>query len=397
MTQKIISELKSNEIPREVPKIIDDIINTDTNKLRIFTANVQYANNIKFKSISSNANKYDIIFIIEPWRNLPEINGFEKYIYPNKYYNTLYIRKSINTQTDINGFGLTVKFKNKTINFMYIPPGNSYTQLPNGITIGDINWKANKLPEPLYHERSKQNRTGMSVINTEETPEFNDFPSDHESIYIELNIKYEKEKILDKHAVPRALYEACKTGIYRKPQKTVNLYSRIKYYSTAYWLIKKKKPKHSKLFNNNIFGEMGTKFWQNLYKHDRNKRTNEYKTKIIYEINKIRSIARDNNGLNVNIIYNFIKYNPKLKENILNAIKSDHLINALILKKREFKLDEFNPKDIRIIAILPTYLKIAEQNINLNPKDIKIRPNFIGFMPGQSVHSFIALLNLNSI
>ena len=394
MTQRLIDDLRSNQVPREIPKVLDNIIRAETNKLRIFSANLQYSNDLKFKNISADAHNWDIIFLIEPWRNLKEINGFDKYIYPNKYYNTLYIRKDIQVQIDLNGFGLTVAFKDKVINFMYIPPDNKHVQLPNGITIGDINWKSNELPEPLYHERSNQNRTGMSVINTSEIPEFNAFPSDHNSISITLDINYEKAKILDKHAIPKALFIASKTGKFSKPLKNRNLFSRIKYYTSAYWLIKQKKPKHSKIFNQNMFGEIGTKFWQNLYKDNPTKKTMKYITKI-KKIEKTKSIARDSNGLNVNTILKFLKYNPNLKENLLNAISHDHIINSLIMKKREFRLDNFNPKDIRIICIMPTYLKILEQQLDQNDIISLIRSNFIGFMPDQSVHSFIALLNNN--
>ena len=394
LAQKLIRELRSDQMPREIPKAIEDILIPDTSKIRIFAANIQYANDIKFKLIAANAQNYDMIFIIEPWTNLKDIEGFDKYIYPNIYYNTLYIRKNIMVQLDINGFGITVNVKDKFINFMYIPPRNRNVQLPNGIIIGDINWASNNLPEPLYHEHSIKNRKGMSVINTDEIPEFNDFPSDHNSISIILNISYEKAKILDKHAIPKALYIANKTGKFIKPMKNRKLYSKIKYYTSSYWLIKQKKPKHSKIFNNNMFGEYGSSFWQELYKHDPTKRTEDYKTKIV-SINKTKSNARDTNGLNVNIIYRFIKLNPTMKENILIAIKHDHLINSLIMKKREFKLESFDPKDIRIISIMPTYLKIAEQQLDNMLLINNIRPNFIGFMPTMSVHSFIALINKN--
>ena len=128
MTQRLIDDLRSNQVPREIPKVLDNIIRAETNKLRIFSANLQYSNDLKFKNISADAHNWDIIFLIEPWRNLKEINGFDKYIYPNKYYNTLYIRKDIQVQIDLNGFGLTVAFKDKVINFMYIPPDNKHVQ-----------------------------------------------------------------------------------------------------------------------------------------------------------------------------------------------------------------------------------------------------------------------------
>ena len=36
-----------------------------------------------------------------------------------------------------------------------------------------------------------------------------------------------------------------------------------------------------------------------------------------------------------------------------------------MLKKREFKFSEFQPKDIRIISNLPTYIKQEEENIKI--------------------------------
>lgn len=403
LAQRAIFELTLNqEDSIEIPKVITNRIPRDKDNIAILVVNVNFISNEKFTNIKELMfeHKADIVFIIEAWNVIEDILGYEKYIFPSKYQNTLFVRSEIEHSIDINGLnGFVVTVNHQDFNFVYIENNHYYPNLPNGKIFGDINWKSAKLDEPIYHEHSLMGRTGMAALNVDESPIFEDFyGSDHQVIIYKHNIKYNKAFILDKYSVYKQLKKATLTGIYTKPVKIRHNNPRIRYYSASYWRIRKSRPKSNKIFNANLFGDYGLKYWYKLY-DNKFKIYTEYQSKIDWSrCYSIRSKACDTNGISVNVILRLVeKLNRTQKENLEIALSKDMIINSLLLKKREFNKNRYDEKDFRMICILPTYLKLVEMKFDNFVIEEMIRPNFIGFTTGQSVHSFIALLNNYSV
>ena len=395
MISHYLEELKSlnPEQTVSVPGVLAKKLDIDPHSLVILAYNVQTISVSKLDLIKNQMFNWnaDIVFISEAWHEISDIQGYDKFIFPSKYMNTLFVRSTIAYCMDINGYGYTVTINDQTINFMYIPPppNSVKVQFPNNIIIGDINWKSNKFSEPLYHETKKKN-TGMSVINCDITPEFLDFPSDHQLVKLKLNINWSRAKIIDEHAVIGKLREATKTGHYKKPMKVKT--ARLNYYSTNFWIKRSVRP--NKIFNRNMFGRFATQFWSNLYGNKQNKVGIVSGNINWNKLYRIKSRAKDTWGINPNMVYNLAsKLDMHEKNNLEIALRNDVTINALLLKKREFSAKEYNPNNFRIISILPSFIKLYEMNFNNRELEDRIRPNFIGFMRGQSVDSLIGWIN----
>jgi len=378
----------------QVPKVLVD---ENIDLVKILAINLNHVNFDKMKDIAVWTKRANIVFLMEVYKNtLPEIEGFDKYVYPSKYYNTLYVKSIIEHKVDLNGYGFQLDIANKTFQFMYIPPyRHKLAQFPNGIIIGDINWVSNKFEEPLYHEKTTRNYQGMSVINTDVEPTFLDYDkSDHKIIEINFEISTKLNTIIDNNRVMPELRKAMNTGTYKKPMKIKHKTNSMTYYSFNYWLFKKRRPT-SKIYNNSMFGPKALDLWINLYKHNNAKTEFATKSEIKQiELNKIKSKARDTFGVNYNdVIILFRKYkNETLRKNLLTAIKDNNVINTLMLKKRELNIENFNVKDFRLICILPTYLKLKESTIEFKKIFEQLPVNLVGFSPGMDVHTLIALL-----
>jgi len=382
----------------KVPKILLP----EVDKLKIAVINVNHFSRKQKTFIETWSKNYDILFLSEVWTTLDDIAGFDKFIYPSKYMNTLFIKSSIKRTIDINGFGFELRIADENINFMYIPPyKHKKIQLPNGIIAGDINWNTNKYEEPLYHEKSRLGRKGMSLINSKYEPTFTDYEySDHQIMSFEIDYTatgYSKQ--IDVQKVPQRLIAAGQFGIYKTPYKIKDKTNANNYFSTSFWYRYHKRP-NNKIFNSSMFGPKALKLWFDLLKHDQKKDKYEIISNLTFiPKEKIRSKARDTWGINFNdIIKLFNKYRDKnFQTNVLKAIKNNTDINTLMLKKKEFLLEKFNVKDFRLIGVLPTYLKLVEKTIDIESIYKKLNPCLVGFRPKMDVHTLIALINKNLI
>ena len=380
----------------KVPKILLPQIG----KLKILVANVNHFSSKQKRSLEAWSKNYDILFLSEVWTTLDDIVGFDKYIYPSKYMNTLFIRSPIQRTIDINGFGFELRVADENINFMYIPPyKHKKIQLPNGTIAGDINWKSNEYDEPIYHEISTLGRKGMSLINSKYEPKFIHYEhSDHQIMIFEIdynNVGYNKQ--IDVSKVPQRLISAGHSGIYRIPYKIKDKTNANNYFSTSFWYRHHKRP-NNKIFNSSMFGPKALNLWFNLLEHKPNKEKSETISNLAFiPKEKIRSKAKDTWGINYNdIIKLFNKYRDKnFQINVINAIKNNVDINTLMLKKKEFLLEKFNVKDFRLIGVLPTYLKLVEKTIDIESIYNELNPCLIGFRPKMDVHTLIALINKN--
>lgn len=372
------------------------------NKLKILVANVNHYSRKQKRFIEAWSKNYDILFLSEVWTTLDDITGFDKFVYPSKYMNTLFIKSSIQKMIDINGFGFELRVADENLNFMYIPPyKHRNIQLPNGTIVGDINWNTNKFEEPIYHENSRLGRKGMSLINSKYKPTFIDYEySDHQLISFEIDYNitgYNKQ--IDVPKVPQRLIAAGFSGIYKIPYKIKDKTNSNNYFSTSFWYRYHKRP-NNKIFNSSMFGPKALNLWFNLLKHDQNKTKFETISNLTsIPKDKIKSKARDTWGINYNdIIKLFNRYRDKnFQKNVLRSIKNNTDINTLMLKKKEFVLDKFNVKDFRLIGVLPTYLKLVERNIDIESIYKTLNPCLVGFRPSMDVHTLIALINKNLV
>lgn len=373
-----------------------------TDKLKILVVNVNHFSRKQKRFLESWSKNYDILFLSEVWSTIDDIVGFDKYIYPSKYMNTLFIKSSIQRTIDINGFGFELRVAEENINFMYIPPyKHNKAQLPNGTIAGDINWNTNKYEEPIYHENSRLGRKGMSLINSKYAPNFIDYEySDHQMMSFEIDyIATGYNKHIDVSKVPQRLITAGNSGIYKIPRKIKDKTNANNYFSTSFWYRYHKRP-NNKIFNSSMFGPKALDLWFTLLKHNKQKPTTEIISNLAFiPREKIKSKARDTWGINYNdIIRLFNKYRDKnFQRNVLNAIKNNTDINTLMLKKKEFTLEKFNVKDFRLIGVLPTYLKLVERTIDIETIYNSLNPCLVGFRPNMDVHTLIALINKNLI
>lgn len=383
-----------------VPKVMCEDFEDD--QLNILCVNFQHMNQEKKLDLINWSKSYNIIFAMETWTNSLNLDNFDKYTYPNMYYNILFIRKNISANVDINGYGFQVIIDKHILQFMYIPPKfkkKDNIQFPNGTILGDLNWKHNKFAEPIFHENSRDNRQGMSALNVANDPIFADYErSDHQILILRLKYKHVENRILDNHKVVRNLIDAGYTGKYITPTKRKDNTGYTAYHSYSFWYRNYKRP-NSKIFNSSMFGEKSLDLWYELLKHDKNKKLISIKSDIKkYEWRKIHSKARDSLGIAYNDVLEIFRRHttkPQFIRNLLNAVRNNNRINTLMLKKKEFAIDKFNIKDFRLICIMPVYLKLVEQQLDVQPVHNVSVPNLVGFTPSMDVHTLLALLNRN--
>ena len=196
----------------------------------------------------------------------------------------------------------------------------------------------------------------------------------------------------------RNLIDAGYTGKYITPTKRKDNTGYTAYHSYSFWYRNYKRP-NSKIFNSSMFGEKSLDLWYELLKHDKNKKLISIKSDIKkYEWRKIHSKARDSLGIAYNDVLEIFRRHttkPQFIRNLLNAVRNNNRINTLMLKKKEFAIDKFNIKDFRLICIMPVYLKLVEQQLDVQPVHNVSVPNLVGFTPSMDVHTLLALLNRN--
>lgn len=374
-------------------------------RLTIAIINVNRLTDTKFQKLKARLlNEWDILFIIEAWSTPQLIPGFDRYIYPDQYANTLYVKSSIKYSVELLGCGFNLNINGRNMNLVYIPP-NSQLFIPEGPTYGDINWRSNNFIEPEIHETNKKKtRTGKyiiqggtAIVNDHPQYKFEPFESDHQILIITKELVTNINKFIDSNKVVKHLFQASCSTEYKIPFKKVTHRCNKKYNNLCYWIFKRRTRLGSRFLNQNIINSESLKSWKDILVHKEDKTyVNINMSYNLSRFHRINSHARDIQGLNVKdvlFVMNYLKSQDKI-DNLWKAIQKDNKINTLALKKSTEI--NFNPNKIRLICILPTYIKLLEQLVEGEDVESKIRTNFVGFMKGQTTMNLIAAIILNT-
>ena len=405
MLAAFICKLQRNIAMKEETITVPKVLALSTaRKLSIAIINVNRLTDTKFQKLKARLlQEWDILFIIEAWSTPQLIPGFERYIYPDQYANTLYVKSSIKCSVELLGCGFNLNINGISMNLVYIPP-NSQLFIPEGPTYGDINWRSNKFIEPEIHETNKKKtRTGKyiiqggtAILNDHPQYKFESFESDHQILIITKELQTKTNKFIDSNKIIKQLFQASNSGEYKVPLKKVTHRCNKKYNNLCFWIFKRRMKLSTKFLNQNIISSKSLQNWKEILLHKEDKMYME--TNMAYNLSKfhkIKSNARDTLGLNVKdvlFVMNYLKSQDKI-DNLWNSIQLDNKINTLALKKSE---TNYNVNKIRLICILPTYIKLLEQLIEGENLEDGIRTNFVGFMKGQTTMNLIAAIILNS-
>ena len=382
---------KSEIVP--VPKVIEEVVVPfKSDNIRIGVLNIDHLSSKKVSLIKNLILNYDVFFLIEPWGYSPDMIGYRKYTSISCYLNVLYVRSSIKHDIEDIDFGFRLQIETP-LYFYYIPPGTTRqtVNLPEAPIFGDFNWKSNRFPEPNMYESSLRKRTGTGTYSNYDVQFSHVELTDHQLMSAIIKQSTKPAMKVDTNVSVKMLNEAKRTGVFKPAMKQVDK----KIFDAWDGLKKRIFRRKSKIVDASIFDRCKLDFWFELLKHDENKQDMEFESDInLKNITRNRTNALDTQGLNVNIIREVWKeWNKKEKQNLLKALGRNNNINGLLLKKKEFSQDKFNIKDVRIICILPTYLKLLETTIKFDNLEKNLEPNFIGFRKGMSVEKLINYLS----
>jgi len=159
--------------------------------------NINHLSYDKWKDLANLIKQYDIFFVMENWTLPPDVPGYNMFVDSSIYFNSLYVKSNIDANVTIADFGFKLGFPSP-IYCLYIPPGNKYYKLPEGIVIGDINWKSNKWSEPDFHEVTERGFIGTSTKGIKAEFEHISW-TDHMLGKIELNQEMDVPSEIDKN------------------------------------------------------------------------------------------------------------------------------------------------------------------------------------------------------
>jgi len=327
--------------------------------------------------------------VMENWTLPPDIPGYNMFVDSSIYFNSIYVKSNIDANVTIADFGFKLGLPNP-IYCLYIPPGNRYYKLPEGIVIGDINWKSNRLSAPDFHELTEKGFTGTSTKGIKAVFE-HIYWSDHMLGKIELNQEVDVPSEIDKNRTIPGLIKASYDGQFQPKLKKSNrklicrnMNFRARLYTTD----------NRKIYNSAILTKDSLDPWMKILKHDDKKTYKPLSSTInLARCTKLKTRAKDELGINANMIINMWKnWSFIRKINVISVLRRFNNIKGLLLKKKEFSESKFNIKNFRIICIMPTFIKLVESTIDFNILDHLLHPCFVGFRPGRSVENVMAYL-----
>lgn len=346
----------------------------------IMAINVDQMNDQKYMELTQAIEEIapDMIWIMEPWKEIDPYLGYTQFCDTSVYYNCLWIKSELLRGRIVQRIKYGIQFD--IFHFRYIPPHSKVTELYD-VEIGDYNARSNYwIPRNAKYE-TRYNQSGGMLVKS--SIPFNArqryFTSDHKLIVAKFEYTMSTKLPADINKVKIALDIASVTG-----KIGTNIYKNVHAKTGDVYMIDRKSGKIVDPIKNNLTLEP----WNELYGNNIHKPLRNRTTQVSNgPIKSTHSKAYDYNNKPSKYILDSVKEkNMSQLQNIVNALSiNEQFTTKCICLRKKDKIPN-TVLNLRPIQVEPITMKIGEQtrsklkNWLINNTD----PRCIAFMPGKS-------------